>query len=73
MYSSSKQNYTFNNIVDVFQKQPNFYDEETNRLVRSYKINDSNKYKLILISEEKTDELVSMRYGREKKKWKPRS
>ena len=64
------QIYQFDTVVKVAKKKPNLYDEDTKRLVRSYKINEDKKSKLILISEEMTNEMVSMRYGKDKKTWK---
>lgn len=70
MYKNDRsQNFSFENIVDVSKLNPNFYDKETKRNIRSYNIKGNSKNKLILISEEGTDEMVSMRYGREKKTW----
>ena len=70
MYKNDgSQNFSFENIVEVSKLNPNLYDKETKRNIRSNIIKENSKSKLILISEEGTDEMVSMRYGREKKTW----
>lgn len=55
--------YDFNKIIDVSKMNPNYFDMDTNRNVRYYD-------KIVLISEVDTNEMVSMRYGRNKKTWK---
>lgn len=47
---NGETNYDFDKIVEVSKKEPNYYDEQTNRNVRYYD-------RIILISEKKTNEI----------------
>lgn len=59
----NKPNYNYNDIVDIFKKENNYEDINTNRWVKYYN-------KLVLILDKETNEVISFRYGRGSKKWK---
>lgn len=66
MYKSNgESNYDYDSLLKLINKEPNYYDVDTERDVNYYN-------KISIVKETDTKEVVSIRKGRLSKKWKKR-